>query len=135
MTHENSLANARRELAIAADALRVARAALELGIVRDALSRAYYAVFHGVRALLLLDGLEPKTHSGVGRLFSDQWVRVGRVPSSWMLVFTRLQAYRSASDYSYAFDIELGAGAAEVEAAAELLAAMTAIVERATGKE
>lgn len=135
MTHENSLSNARRELAIAEDALRVARAALALGIVRDALSRAYYAVFHGVRALLLLDGLEPKTHSGVGRLFGDQWVRTGRVPSSWTLTFTRLQAYRAASDYSYSFHVDPVAAAAEVEAAAELLAAMTEIVARASAQD
>lgn len=64
MTDANRHSNAHAELAIANDALLVARAALELGIVRDALSRAYYAVFHAARALLLLAGVEPKTHAG-----------------------------------------------------------------------
>jgi uncharacterized protein (UPF0332 family) len=117
VTDGNRLTNAQSEIAIARDAARVARAALELGIARDALSRAYYAVFHAVRALLLLDGLETKTHEDVIRLFSDQWVKTGRIPSSQMLVLTRLQSYRLASDYSYSFDVRPADVEAELDAA------------------
>lgn len=117
MTEQNRVANAQSELAVARDALRVARAALQLGIARDALSRAFYAAFHAARALLLLDGIEPKTHSGVMGMFSAHWVRTGRVESAQMLVLTRLQSYRLASDYAYSFDVQVADALGEIDAA------------------
>jgi uncharacterized protein len=132
VTEGNRLTNAANEMATARDALRVAHAALELGIVRDALSRAYYAVFHAVRALLLLDGIEPKTHAGVGSLFSERWIRTKRLESSHMLVFTRLQAYRAASDYAYAFDIEVEDARVEVQSAEQFVARVVELVDQAT---
>ncbi len=64
MTGENRIDNARAEAALGDDALRAAEALLALGLANDAVSRAYYAAFHYARALLLLEGLEPKTHRG-----------------------------------------------------------------------
>jgi uncharacterized protein (UPF0332 family) len=130
MTEENRTANARAELAIARDAARVARAALDLGIVRDALSRAYYAAFHAARALLLLDGLEPKTHTGLARMFSEHWIKTDRFDRSQMLVLTRLQAYRLASDYAYSFEVQPADARAEVAAAETFVGLATTIVER-----
>ncbi len=65
MNADNRKENAAREAALGDDALRAAEALLALQLYNDAVSRAYYAAFHHARALLLLDGLEPKTHRGV----------------------------------------------------------------------
>jgi uncharacterized protein (UPF0332 family) len=124
MTGENRVANARHEIAAARDALRVSEAALGLGIRRDAMSRAYYAAFHAARALLLLEGVEPKTHAGLSRMVGEHLVRPGKLTAHAALLLTRLQAYRQASDYSYAFEID------EADAASELTAAR-AFVEHA----
>lgn len=51
MTDDNRRANARADLAAAADALRAAEALIDLGLLRDAVSRAYYAAFHAMRPL------------------------------------------------------------------------------------
>jgi len=107
VTRENRLANARAEVAAARDAVRVAEAALTIDVRRDAMSRAYYAAFHAARALLLLEGAEPKTHAGVGRMIGEQLVRAGKMDAKSALLVTRLQAYRQASDYAYAFAIDL----------------------------
>jgi uncharacterized protein len=125
MTGDNRHTNARAEIAAARDALRVAEAAIGLGVRRDAMSRTYYAVFHAARALLLLEGVEPKTHAGVSRMVGEYLVRPGKLDAHAGMVFTRLQAYRQASDYSYAFEI------AEADAIAELAEAR-AFVDRAT---
>jgi uncharacterized protein (UPF0332 family) len=124
VTGENRLANAVAEVSAARDALRVAEAALGLGIRRDAMSRTYYAVFHAARALLLLEGLEPKTHAGVLRMLGEHLLRAGKLDAASLALVTRLQAYRQASDYAYAFDIE------SVDAAAEIASART-FVDRA----
>jgi uncharacterized protein (UPF0332 family) len=131
MTRENAIVNAQNELAVARDASRVARAALELGIARDALSRAYYSAFHAARALLLLDGIEPKTHSGVLGMFSAHWVKTGRMESAQVLVLTRLQSYRLASDYAYSFDVQPGDVQGELDAAERFVALAAALVAAA----
>jgi uncharacterized protein len=125
VTNDNRLANAAIEIATARDALRVAEAALGVGARRDAMSRTYYAAFHAARALLLLEGVEAKTHAGLLRLVAEHIVRAGKLGPDTNLLLTRLQAYRQAADYAYVFDIaeddakrELEAARAFVEAAA-----------------
>lgn len=131
MTRDNRLANASSEIASAEDAVRVARAALALGAVRDALSRAYYAAFHAARALVLLQGLEPKTHGGLSRLFNEHVIRSGQLEPRFNLVLSRLQSYRQSSDYAYDFAVSAEDAAHEIDAAAELLERARALVEAA----
>ena len=121
MTKENQLGNARADLIAAADALKIARVALGLGIVRDSLSRAYYAVFHAARAMLLLQGFEPKTHAGLGHLLNEKLIRAGLLESRYNLIFTRLQAYRQASDYAYVFEVAVSDAEEEIRAAEEFV--------------
>lgn len=131
MNRDNCLANASSEIASAEDAVRVARAALALGAVRDALSRAYYAAFHAARALVLLQGLEPKTHGGLSRLFNEHVIRSGQLEPRFNLVLSRLQSYRQSSDYAYDFAVSAEDAAHEIDAAAELLERARALVEAA----
>ncbi|MBI3203410.1 MAG: HEPN domain-containing protein [Polyangiaceae bacterium] len=131
MTNENRATNAHAELSAGKDALRVARACLDIGIVRDAMSRAYYGAFHAARALLLLDGIEPKTHAGVLRMLSEHWVQTGRLEPRFGLALTRLQAYRQAADYAYAFDARLDDVRDELEVVEALLTRAEAAVAAA----
>jgi len=117
VTGPNRLENARAEIQAARDALAVSTAALSLGIHRDAMSRAYYAVFHAARALLLLEGVEPKTHAGVHRMVGEQLVRTQKLSPHEALTLTRLQAYRAESDYGYSFVIDAADAEKEIDAA------------------
>jgi uncharacterized protein len=130
MTGENRLANARSDIATARDEIRLADAAVSIGVLRGAMSRAYYAVFHACRALLLLEGMEAKTHAGLHRLVAEHLVRGGKTPPSTNLLLAKLQGYRQAADYAYTFDIaeldakrELDEARAFVETAAATVAA------------
>jgi uncharacterized protein len=131
VTGANRLANARAELAAARDAERVAEAALELGIVRDALSRTYYAAFHAARALLLLEGIEPRTHAGVQRMLGEHCVRTGRIAPALATTFAELQAFRQAADYAVSIDVDLDSARAQLSAAREFVTAAAAQVELA----
>jgi uncharacterized protein len=133
VTGENREANARQELASARDALKVARAALALEIPRDAMSRAYYAAFHAVRALLLTEGVEPKSHAGLVRLFGEHWIRPGKLPTRDNLLLTRMGAYRQASDYSYGFPLGMEETGAEIECVAEFVDRIAVLVESTLG--
>jgi uncharacterized protein len=121
VTGENCEVNARAELAAADDAVRVAEAALDIGVVRDAMSRAYFAAFHAARALLLLEGLEPKTQAGMMTLFSQHIIVSGKLEPRFGLLLTRLQAYRQASDYAYSFVATADDVRAELDQTRELL--------------
>ena len=119
MTGANRTANARAEAALGDDALRAAQALLELGLHNDAVSRAYSAAFHYARALLLLEGLEPKTHRGVVSLLMDRYEKPGRLEPGAVSILARLQTFRGLADYAASERIAKDRAAAEV-AAAEL---------------
>lgn len=53
--------------------LRVARKNFADGFYEDAVSRAYYAMFHAAKALLLTKHLDAKTHSGLINLFNQHY--------------------------------------------------------------
>lgn len=79
--------------------LKAADLLLRAGLPDRAVSQAYYAVFHAVRAALYLLGQEPKTHRGAMRQFAKQYVKTGRVSSDLMKVLGRAREERDLSDY------------------------------------
>ncbi|MBN1774144.1 MAG: HEPN domain-containing protein [Deltaproteobacteria bacterium] len=99
MTEDNRRENARAEAALGDDALRAAEQLLALGLPNDAVSRAYYAAFHYARALLLTEGLEPRTHRGLVALLEQRFVAAGRLGREAVSAFARLQTFRSLADY------------------------------------
>ena len=47
------------------EALEDAKIMYEAGRFKNALNRAYYSIFHGMRAVNALDGFDSSKHSGV----------------------------------------------------------------------
>ena len=117
MTEANRLANARAEAALGDDALRAASALLELDLHNDAVSRAYYAAFHYARALLLVAGLEPKTHRGVVSLLLEHYEKPGRLEPGAVSILARLQTFRGLADYDASERIARERAETEVAAA------------------
>lgn len=68
MTDENRKRNVVEALARASEARTAAEALLAAGLHRDAVSRAYYAAFHYMRALLFARGLDPRSHRSAFQL-------------------------------------------------------------------
>lgn len=122
MNESNRADNAAREAALGDDALRAAEALVGLGLNNDAVSRAYYAAFHYARALLLLEGLEPKSHRGVFSLLERHFEATGRLSREALSRFARLQTFRGLADYD-SRDRLSGERAAEELSAAQLFVA------------
>jgi uncharacterized protein (UPF0332 family) len=99
---ENRRRNVSDEVARADEALRASRALLGVGLHADAVSRSYYAALHLIRALLLTQGVEPKTHAGAIHLLNTEFVRAGRLPSSHNRLLAGLQRARELADYDAA---------------------------------
>lgn len=126
MTDDNKRANIAAELARCDESLRAARVLIEAGLLHDAESRLYYAAYHAAVGLLLTQGLEARSHSGVANLLGLHFVKTGRLDSGDARLFARLQKYRVEADYSTEFVLTK-------PALEEDLAASSAFVERVRG--
>jgi uncharacterized protein len=127
VTGENRLAAARQEVELGADALRAAAALLDLGLPNDAVSRAYYAAFHHARALLVLAGLEPKTHRGVVSMLERECAS-GSLPIAEVTLLARLQTFRGLADYDAASRMSMDRATSEVAAAREFVDRLAALL-------
>lgn len=112
MTSDGRQAAGSEEMSRAEEELKGADALLTAGLVRIALTRAYFAAFHAARALLFAEGLEPRSHRGALHLFNVHFVRSGRFEPPTSRLLSRLQRFREEADYSEDFVID-GAGAKE----------------------
>jgi uncharacterized protein (UPF0332 family) len=129
VTDPNRRANLAVELEKSENSLRAADACLGLGLADDAVSRAYYAAYHMVQAVLLTEGLEAKTHAGAHDLLYLHFVRPGRVPSHLAKLFVGLQRYREQADYARAFRFALDDAREETERAREICATLHAFLD------
>jgi uncharacterized protein (UPF0332 family) len=64
VNEDNKKANIREEIDRANEAIRASNLLFENGFLRDAVSKVYYSLLYNIRALLLTEGLEPKSHEG-----------------------------------------------------------------------
>lgn len=55
-----------------------AKQLLDTGLMMDSANRSYYAIFHAVRSLLALDGVDFKKHSGVIAYFQQHYIKTGK---------------------------------------------------------
>lgn len=99
MNEQNRIANARAEIESSEEALLAAKALLEGGLLRSAVSRLYYGMLHLVRALVVSRGFEPRSHEGVETLFGLHFVREGLVDLRYSKLFAHLQKFREQADY------------------------------------
>lgn len=86
--------------------LDAAKTLLAGGHFDDALSRAYYAMYHAAAALLLTEGLSADSHSGLKALFGLRFVQLGIVDRKYARMLAALKDEREAGDYDLftAFD-------------------------------
>lgn len=124
MTPENRRINAASELARAGESLRAAEVLIDASLLHDAESRLYYALYHAALAVLLTEGVEPRSHAGTANLLGLHFVKTGRLAPGDGRLFARIQKYRLEADYGRDFVLT-------VDALREDLAACAAFVERA----
>ena len=128
MTDENCLSNARDEAQRGNECLSEAEYLVEGSFFNAAVSRAYYAAFHWALALLMLKGLEPKTHRGVIQLLHLHYVETGAISSASAASLGKLETYRELSDYNAKASFDRERATAEVSQAKAFIAACRPLV-------
>jgi uncharacterized protein (UPF0332 family) len=88
-----------QEVAHGRPALQAARALRDLGLHNDALNRLYYALFHHVVALLLIEGVEPRRRASIPGLLGQHVVGRHELTVADVALISRTNTYRDLADY------------------------------------
>ncbi len=83
----------------ATETLHAARELSAAGHYRDAVNRAYYAMFYCALALLASKGLGASKHSGVLSLFNRYFIKTGEFPLEESRHLQEAFELRQSSDY------------------------------------
>ena len=68
--------------------------------------RLYYAVFHAVCALMIHDGHKVGTHKGSHILFSQLYVKTGKLPVCYSELYKQLEIIRNNGDYNCYYNVK-----------------------------
>ena len=94
----------KRRMLRARSLLDAAKNNFRLSDYNTALNRAYYAAFYGMRALLAVDNIDKKHHSGVISEFRRLYIKTGIFPIEYSRYITVLFESRTDSDYDDYFE-------------------------------
>ena len=92
------------------------------GLYADAISRAYYAIFHATKATVLTKEIEPTTHQAAGSLLNQHLIYTGELERRWLTHFTDALSIRLDAEY----DVKLVFTARTAELACRRAEAFTA---------
>lgn len=83
----------------AGEMLSAAEANLEIGQYKTCLNRSYYAIFHAIRAVNILDGFDSSKHSGVIAHFNQNYLKEEKLDKSLSKIIKTAYYLREKSDY------------------------------------
>ncbi len=109
--------------------IRAAELLLNEGYFSFAASRAYYAMFYAVEALLLTRELSFSRHSGVMAAFGKEFVKTGAFDSRFHRYLLNAFELRNAGDYGAVRAVSEENARQVIEESRELLAATDKFLE------
>ncbi|MCR5482014.1 MAG: HEPN domain-containing protein [Clostridia bacterium] len=83
----------------ATEMLTTAKTVFDAGDYATANNRAYYSIFHAMRAVLALDEEDYKKHSAVIARFSENYLKTDIIPRKYGSLITNASRIRNRSDY------------------------------------
>jgi uncharacterized protein (UPF0332 family) len=98
----------RGQLSRAEEKPQAAKALLAAHFIDDAISRAYYAIFHAASAVLLAEGITVGSHHALVTMFGLYLVKPGKIARRFSRILSRLKDEREGGDYDIfsAFETE-----------------------------
>ena len=111
--------------------LETATQLLERGRYEDAISRAYYAMYHAALALLMTKNIAPRTHKGVSLMLNLHFITPGLLDRSYGRMFSYAQDLRESSDYEDEYEGTEEDAKAVIEEAIEFVKKMEELISSA----
>ena len=100
MHREDRIVLAKYRLDKAKNCLKASKILLDDNMFSDSANRSYYAIFHSVNAILALEGVSFKKHSGVISHFNQKYIKTGIVEKDYGKIAGN--AFEIRKDYDYA---------------------------------
>jgi uncharacterized protein (UPF0332 family) len=97
----------------------------EHGHYKAANNRAYYCIFHAIRAILALECVDYKSHSQLLGHFNKYYIHTGKFDMSHSRIISKTNSLRANSDYNDFFIATKEESAEAISGAKEFLAAVT----------
>ena len=94
---------------------------LALNEFKIANNRAYYSIFHAIRAVIALDGVDFKKHSGVISYFQQKYIKTGVIDKKFSRVLQDAFEVRQEADYEDFFVISKQETEEQIENVTELV--------------
>ena len=92
--------------------MKSAQELIKINDFESAVSRAYYAMFNSLKALLLTKNISPKSHTGTISLFGRYFLKSGIFPKEMSTQIRNMFTKRQIGDYEV--DIEISKKEAEI---------------------
>ncbi|MDR3072989.1 MAG: HEPN domain-containing protein [Clostridiales Family XIII bacterium] len=89
-------------------------------------NRAYYCIFHAIRAVLALESVDYKSHSQLLGHFNKHYIHAGKFDVSHSKIISKANSLRTNSDYNDFFIATKDESAEAVSGAKVFLIAITA---------
>ena len=89
----------RYRLETARENLEAAKLLLENNKLKSAANRAYYCIFHSMRAVLAIDNVDFKHHSAVISYFRREYIKTGIFDKKLSNIIQTSSIIRNSSDY------------------------------------
>lgn len=109
--------------------LEAAKLLFENGNYRIANNRAYYSIFHALRAVLVFDNFDSSKHSGVIAEFRRKYIKEGVFPIEMSKMIGSAFTIRNASDYDDMFIASKDETAEQIENAEWIYRAVVEYIE------
>ena len=114
----------------AKETLETAEAILKLGKdYTSANNRAYYAIFHAIRAVLALEGVDFKRHKDVIGYFNGHYIKNEIFPKKMNNKITQASRIREDSDYDDEYNPSFEKTQNQIDTAKELIKLVEKYIE------
>ena len=115
LTGEERTLLAENELDAAHEAWEAADVLVTQRLYKDALTRAYFGLFHAARALLFCEGYDARGPNAVVEVLSLRFAGPGEMPAEAPAVLARGQRYRELADWGVGWTVTPERVLAEIE--------------------
>lgn len=105
----------------AEECLETAKKIMAIGDYKSAANRSYYAIFHAMRAVLALDMIDKKKHSGIISEFRKLYIKTHIFDTKMSDTISNLFDIRTSSDYDDFFIVAKEDVEKQVEGATEFV--------------
>lgn len=110
--------------------LQTAAVNLANGLYKGAVNRSYYAIFHAIRAVNILDGFDASKHSSVIAHFNQYHVHTGDFEKNTYKIIDSAYRIREKCDYSDFFIVSREEAQEQYEKAIEFVRCIETYIEQ-----